>query len=313
MEAYATNSAGTAYGNKVSFTTLPQPFTWGVSDIRDNSINLHGFVWPNNASALTVEFEYGTTNSYGQSVTAVQSPLIVGTYGDSVNAPITGLTENTKYHFRVKTISSPGAIYGKDRTFMTFNSLKATDIDGNSYTTVSIGTQVWMTENLKVTKFTDDTPIPLVADSSQWSSLTTPAFCWYGNDGTTNKNKFGALYNGFAVSAGNLCPTGWHVPDQNDFETLVEYVGGLEIAGYNLTEFEYTGCNSSGFSARMGGMRYEFGTFEWVSEYGYWWGFDLSGLLQLWVRPYDTFAYGPSNWSGAGTGYGMSVRCIKDK
>ena len=91
------------------------------------------------------------------------------------------------------------------------NPASITDKDGNVYTSVTIGTQVWMVENLKTTKYNDGTPIPNVTDNTEWSNLTTPAYCWYDND-ITKKNPYGALYNGYAVRTGKLCPTGWHVP-----------------------------------------------------------------------------------------------------
>lgn len=92
----------------------------------------------------------------------------------------------------------------------------------------------------------------------------------------------------------------------------MEYTGGHEFAGYNLTEFEYTGCNSSGFSARMGGERYDFSSFEWIGEMGFWYGADANGIWILHLEFYVEEAIGPGLWPGTGAGYGMSVRCIKD-
>ena len=93
--------------------------------------------------------------------------------------------------------------------------LTATDIDGNVYHTVTIGTQVWMVENLKTTRYNDGSPIPLVTDSSYWSNLTTPGYCWYNND-TTNKNTYGALYNWYTVNTGKLAPqAGMYLPMTN--------------------------------------------------------------------------------------------------
>ncbi len=102
------------------------------------------------------------------------------------------------------------------------------DIDGNWYRTVKIGEQWWMAENLKTTRFNDRTKIPLVTNSTAWGSLTTPGYCWYGNN-SKYKNTFGALYNWFvadAVSNGgkNLCPTGWHVPTDEECHQLVFFI-----------------------------------------------------------------------------------------
>ena len=87
-----------------------------------------------------------------------------------------------------------------------------TDIDGNTYQITKVRNQVWMTENLKTTRLNDGTPLPLVENSLIWKQTLQPAYCWYNNDGKTNKNYFGALYNWFAVETGKLCPLGWHVP-----------------------------------------------------------------------------------------------------
>lgn len=106
-----------------------------------------------------------------------------------------------------------------------------TDADGNSYHTVTIGTQVWMAENLRTTKFNDGTTIPLVKDSIAWKALTTPGYCYYKN--TTNADtirRFGAIYNWCVVNTNKLAPAGWHVPDTTDWHTLKNY---LITNGYN--------------------------------------------------------------------------------
>src|ERR1700693_2818813 len=90
-----------------------------------------------------------------------------------------------------------------------------TDIDGNIYHTIGIGTQIWMVENLKTTKFNDGSAIPLVTDELSWRDLTTPGYCWYNNDFTSN-SIYGALYNCKAVSTGKLAPSGWHIPTHNE-------------------------------------------------------------------------------------------------
>jgi len=106
-----------------------------------------------------------------------------------------------------------------------------TDIDGNVYHIVAIGTQVWMAENLKTTKYNDGTFIPLVTDSTAWGNLSTPGYCWYNNDAATYKNTYGALYNWFTVNTGKLSPKGWHIPSDTEWETLITYLGGESLAG----------------------------------------------------------------------------------
>ncbi|MBN2567799.1 MAG: fibrobacter succinogenes major paralogous domain-containing protein [Deltaproteobacteria bacterium] len=106
-----------------------------------------------------------------------------------------------------------------------------TDADGNIYPTVRIGSQIWTAENLRATKFNDGTPIPHVPDSVAWHDLTSPGFCYYGNMNNTDSIvKFGALYNWYCVDSKKLAPQGWHVPTNDDWAALQNY---LIEHGYN--------------------------------------------------------------------------------
>jgi uncharacterized protein (TIGR02145 family)/uncharacterized repeat protein (TIGR02543 family) len=153
-----------------------------------------------------------------------------------------------------------------------------TDIDGNIYHTMTIGTQSWLVDNLKTTKLNDNTEIPLVTDITAWSNLTTPGYCWYNND-ISNKATFGTLYNWYTVNTGKLAPAGWHVATDDEWATLVNYLGGTSVAGGKLKEAgtihwssPNTGAtNESGFSAFPGGYRYDAGTFNLLGINGYWW------------------------------------------
>lgn len=106
-----------------------------------------------------------------------------------------------------------------------------TDADGNIYSTVRIGSQVWTVENLRTTKWSDGTPIPRVTDSTAWHSLTTPGYCYYRNMNNADSiRKFGALYNWYCVDSKKYAPKGWHVPTNDDWTTLQNYLIGH---GYN--------------------------------------------------------------------------------
>lgn len=109
------------------------------------------------------------------------------------------------------------------------------DADGNIYMSVNIGKQVWMAENLKTTRYNDGKPIQLVANDDAWKELKTPAYCWYKDD-IKNKDIFGALYNWFAVNSKKLCPVGWHVSTDAEWEAMIDYIGGLSTAGDKLKE-----------------------------------------------------------------------------
>jgi len=88
-----------------------------------------------------------------------------------------------------------------------------------------------MAENLKTTKLNDGTSIPLVTSSATWGTLSTPAYCWYNNDEASYKVTYGALYNWYTVNTGKLCPSGWHIPNDAEWTTLTNYLGGLSLAG----------------------------------------------------------------------------------
>ena len=136
-----------------------------------------------------------------------------------------------------------------------------TDADGNVYTTVTIGTQTWMLENLKTTKYNDGTPIPL-RDYGHWESSADAA---YGNlkDDAAQSNTYGRLYNWYAVNSGKLAPAGWHVPTHAEWQTLIDFVSDAATAGGKLKEAGYThwqapntgATDEFGFKALPGGWR----------------------------------------------------------
>ena len=194
------------------------------------------------------------------------------------------------------------------------------DSDGNVYDTVTIGTQVWMKENLKTTKYNDGTPIPLVTDSATWVSLSTPAYCWYNNDEPKYKDKYGALYNWYTVNTGKLCPLGWHIPSRNELEILMDYlensnVGGkLKETGTSNWNAPNTGAtNETGFTALPGGRRWDKGSFFNLGASGVWWCSSMwspfsseaacfymkYNVAELWLPSYPKEE-------------GLSSRCIKD-
>jgi uncharacterized protein (TIGR02145 family) len=189
------------------------------------------------------------------------------------------------------------------------------DGDGNVYNTVAIGTQVWLTENLKTTKYALGAPISLVTDNKKWETCQVAAYCWYNNNESL-KDTYGALYNYDAVKIGLLCPIGYHVPTYEDWTTLFDYLGGPDIAAIKLKEsgtihWNYSsptnlGTNVIGFTALPGGYRTWWGEFQGINTEGYWWISDKRDIIMSSAN--EGVLIG-----GIGGQPGFSVRCIKDK
>lgn len=196
---------------------------------------------------------------------------------------------------------------------------KVTDADGNVYATVTIGTQTWMVENLKTTKYNDGNSIPLVTDNNQWKNLNTDAFCWYANDDASYKNPYGALYNWYAVNTGKLCPAGWHVPTNDEWITLTNYLGGVVVAGGKLKESgtahwdspNVEATNETGFTGLPGGGRLD-GEFMFNGISGSWWSATESNTD--WAYEFG-LNYNSGNVFSVSFNpktNGYSIRCLKD-
>jgi len=209
---------------------------------------------------------------------------------------------------------------------ITYGSM--TDQDGNTYKTVTIGTRVWMAQNLRTTTFNDNTDIPMIKDSIAWSNLTTPAYCWYENDKSSlHRSLYGALYNWYAVNTGKLCPTGWHVPSDHEWITLRTYLGGEDIAGGKLKESgtlhwqspNAGATNESGLTALPSGMRGivatgNQGKFEGRSTDCCWWSATrlseepFSLIFGLWINTNYSRVFRREFYVSDGA----AARCIKD-
>ena len=195
-----------------------------------------------------------------------------------------------------------------------FNYGSVYDIDGNRYNTIQIGYQTWMTENLRTTKYRDGTAIPNITDETEWSNLTTGAYCWY-NNGIMNKAFHGALYNWYAVNTGKLCPEGWHVPTQSEWVILSDCLGGHEKAGYKMKcndLYKTFGSGSnSGFDAHLSGTRFFNGDFNQINNDTYWWSSTESHTESaIFVQITDLESI--LNISNTYKKFGFSIRCIKD-
>ncbi|MCX6230291.1 MAG: fibrobacter succinogenes major paralogous domain-containing protein [Bacteroidetes bacterium] len=194
------------------------------------------------------------------------------------------------------------------------------DIDGNIYKTIRIGSQIWMAENLKVTRYRNGDLIPNITDYNQWIYFNSAAYCNYNND-TNNAKIYGHLYNFYVVSdSRNICPPGWHIPSYAEWETLTNYLGGDTIAGAKLKETgtahwfapNYGATNESGFTAVPGGNRLDIGVDIFMGSFSTFWStsdFSSTSGIQI----YEIHSEGPN----VGTYFctkktGLSIRCVKD-
>jgi uncharacterized protein (TIGR02145 family) len=200
------------------------------------------------------------------------------------------------------------------------------DIDGNTYKTVILGSQQWMAENLKVTKFNDGTEIPNNTDPLQWYDLTTPSWCYYNDNASLNAD-YGKLYNLYVIQMDlngnkNVCPVGWHVPSVSDWEKLTEYLGGRVGIGVKLKEkgtdhwmyIDNSITNSALFYARAGGDRANRSpSFLGLKETARWWSTTEDADSPGGYKTYYLSSYNNnSDFISVPKDMGISVRCIKN-
>lgn len=206
------------------------------------------------------------------------------------------------------------------------------DIDGNIYNTVKIGNQVWLKENLKVTRYNNGDPIRLVTDTNAWTKLTAAAYCNYDNNNRIAR-EYGRLYNYYTVTdKRKLCPSGTHVPDDKEWETLSDFLGGKMVAGGKMKEpgtkhwrspnvmaIDTTNGNiseipaeESGFSALPAGRQYH-DCYTFLGEYTQMWSITQCECDDdlVWCR-YLTFSLPHLSRFTYKKHYGLSVRCLKD-
>ena len=234
---------------------------------------------------------------------------------------IIGLTGGTTYYVRAFAVNAFSVAYGNEQSFTTQLPANGglSDIDGNVYDTVVIGNQVWMRQNLKVTKYNNGDDLPHITTNAAWSALTGGAYCHYGNNTSTGAT-YGKLYNYYVVSDNrNVCPQNWHVPHLSEWQTLENYLGGSGIAGGKLKEVDTIywaapnadATNSSGFTAYAGGSRSSTGASGDLGYYGNWWTkdeYDPSKGMAMDL----SYGNGTSHLYQRTKTIGMSIRCIKD-
>lgn len=205
------------------------------------------------------------------------------------------------------------------------------DVMGNHYETVLIGKQIWMAENLVTTQYNDGTDIPLVTDNGTWKFMTSPAYCWFDNDSATYAPDYGALYNWYTVNTGNLCPSGWHVPTDDEWKTMERHLGmtqaqadatqwrgtdeggKLKETGTVHWESPNTGAtNETGFTALAGGTRGYNGSFGEFGVSAGWWSATAVPIGFAWTRRLGKSEKRVHRTDSYSIRYGFSVRCVKN-
>ena len=334
VRAYATNSAGTGYGNEVTFTTnqvaLATVSTSDVYYITATAAFSGGIVQDDGGDDVTARGVcWSSTDQFPTK--GINSTTDGAGHGEFASN-IRGLSPNTTYYVRAYATNSAGTAYGVTFSFTTekkdssvifnddLNYGTVTDVELNIYQTIRIGDKIWMAENLRTTRFNNGSEIWLIADKNTWSTTYgEPAYSWYNNSQDTYKPVYGALYNWGVVESGMVCPTGWHVSTRDEFNALLAYLGGQPGNGGELKEVGLshwappnTGAtNGSGWTGVPGGLIDMYGTFSAHGLDGYWWSstIDYPGYAF-----YGTLEYNSALFTVKSTHMqsGMSIRCVKD-
>lgn len=302
---------------------LPVVSTANITDVTATSAKSGGSVTDNGGSEVT---ERGVCWGIDPNPEVSVRKTTNGSGNGSFESTLSGLAADTKYFVRAFAINSEGISYGNEVTFTT-DPLTVTDIDGNVYSTVIIGLQIWMKENLKTTKYFNGSNIPLVTSGTEWASLTTPAFCWADNNEYIYKNLYGGLYNWYTVNTGNLCPEGWHVPSDNEWKIL-EMLLGMSQAMADLTGYRGTnegsmlksgngwyengnGTNLTGFSALPSGWRDYGGEFYFIGNWTDFWTSTEINYNIAYSRALG-YKYATIGRYEDSKKFGFSIRCIKN-
>ena len=322
VRAYAVNTYGTAYGNEVKFTTpawvqAPTVTTRFMTSVTMNSATGGGEVTDEGSTSVIARgicWSTGSTPTIQDNKTTESSGI--GTF----ISQMTNLSVNTRYYVRAyATNSNAGAAYG-NAVYFTTRGGSVTDLDGNVYYYTQIGTQTWMTENLKSTKYSDGSPIPEKEAISDWNSTLSGAYCIY-YDSTPLVGVYGRLYNWYAAhDARNPCPSGWHVPVDDEWQTLMTFCGGDSIAGGKLKEtgnIHWAGTNAgatneTGFTGLPGGQRAVYGLYYDFLTYGGFWSSTIVPLSYAHARSLydsDPKCYLDDQFT---PDFAVSIRCIKN-
>jgi uncharacterized protein (TIGR02145 family) len=314
VRAYATNSDGTGYGEEQTFHTMKTSIpvlTTRATPTSNTSLLLGGSISLSGGSKITAKGVY-----WSESPNPTASNHVIDLSSGEFLTTMSGLISGVSYYFKAYATNTSGTAYGKE----TKVTMPISDVEGHIYHLVSIGTQTWMVENLRTSKFRDSVSIAN-KDYENFMNSMTPAWC----DFTKNAGlgaKYGHLYNWYAVndSLHILAPDGWHVATDEEWTTLTDYLGGPDVAGGKLKEAgtgnwnsPNTGAtNSSGFTALPGGWTYYL--FFNMNTDAVWWTY--TGVSEFSAEAWNRSVYYNSISifrESVSKNFGLSVRCVRDK
>lgn len=316
---------------------IPSVTTLEITNIRPKKVSGGGYITSNGGGNITARGLCWNTSPHP--TVDLTTVFDTGISADGFTSDIYDLTPNTTYYVRAYFTNSAGTGYGNEISFTTtpinLAGPNLVDIDGNVYETVSNCNQTWTKKNLNVSKYSDGTPIPQVTSMTEWSNLTTGAWCYYNND-PSNANVYGKLYNWYAVAGiydsaslqdsslrKKLAPQGWHVPADSEWTALGNCFEGLGFGdaggkmksiGTTLWQTPNNGAtNESGFTGLPGGSRSINGV--WNSNFGQkgiWWSIsEAQGWMAAWSYSMSYDSESLIRFADR-TRFGFSVRCVKD-
>jgi len=322
VRAFAINNVGTAYGVIDSFTTaqgLATVTTTAISNIVPLTAYSGGNVTNNGGSPVTARGICWSTSA-NPTVSNFKTSDSTGT--GSFTDSLTDLASQTQYYVRAYATNSAGTSYGNQITFTSSSANTVTDIDGNVYPYVLLGTQSWTTMNLKTTHYQNGDPIINgLTTGINWNTTDSGAYTFPNGDSTQNK-VYGKLYNTFAVNdTRNVCPLGWHIPSDAEWETLEEYEG---MPADSAMHYGYAGTIGPVLMAGgSSGLNLQNAGYLFVSNPSVYYNYNTAGfyysstmlnigIIVNWYRAFDANTGNPSQIERNFGNYGMSVRCIKD-
>ncbi len=307
----------TAVSCEEEYSSLPAVTTVEVRQVSCTSALVDGQVITDGNSSIT---EKGICWSMSNKIPSVEDNTSrYSGEADRLSCLLDKLEENTRYYARAYAINDNGTSYGTVRSFITGQGCDGTitDADGNVYEVVTIGRQVWMAENLRTTRLNNGIDIIEMPGLMEWEKAKSPMYTWYNNNPSFFV-PYGALYNFYAVNTGRLCPCGWHVPTDAEWQELMDYLTenghyGREGAALKVTKGWFAGGNGNdayGFHAYPAGMIGSLASFKGISLMTTWWSSTEKDdkAWEYYIMVYDDRLNKYSQKKAAG----LSVRCIKD-